>query len=238
MSTILRGFRLSVLTLSASVLVAAASGVTLTFDNLPNLPATDGSVDLFSANGGSMSYGGVTFLTGVSVVGSAYRVDPVSGPTFGIPHSGSFFLSNNASDATNGDHVMLSTNLVLTGAWFGQNEYYGFGGGADQITIFALNGATILGSVTFNLPDVIPGQPDPLSFVDTSAFLSLNGITGYQIDRRNPNPVNPTGANWVADDFQFQAVPEPGSLALLLAAGLGLAVALRRSGPQRRMALR
>ncbi|UUZ56330.1 hypothetical protein LP419_14615 [Massilia sp. H-1] len=48
----------------------------------------------------------------------------------------------------------------------------------------ALNGALELASVEFDLPESHPGQPEPLTFVDTSAFGALSGITGYRIDRR------------------------------------------------------
>ncbi len=205
-----------------------ASSATLSFDNLPVPPALSASVDFVSANGGSLSYGGVTWDPGLSVVGNAYRVDAVTpGPLFGVPHSGSYFITNNTSDASNGDRVTLTTNLILTGAWFGQNEYYGFGGGADQITIFALSGTTVLGSVVFPLPDNNPGQPEPLSFVDTSAFLALSGITGYRIDRHSL-AADPTTSNWVADDFQFQAVPEPAVPVLVAVLGSVLLEARRR----------
>ena len=114
--------------------------------------------------------------------------------------------------------MVLTTNLVLTSAWFGRNEYYGFGGGADQITLHALAGAAILGSVSFNLPELNPAQPEVLSKVDTSAFAALAGITGYRIDRHE---IGSQSGNWVADDFTFiAAVPEPG--VELLLAGLAL----------------
>lgn len=75
--------------------------------------------------------------------------------------------------------------------------------------------------MVFDLPELLPGEPEPLGFVDTSVFATLSGITGYRIDRRELGA--PFGGNWVADDFSFvaaTAVPEPPAWALL-AAGLG-----------------
>ena len=70
-------------------------------------------------------------------------------PLFGIAHSGHYFVSN----ATGAGGMTITTDKILTGAWFGRNQYYGFGeGGADQVTIVALNGANELGSVVFDLP--------------------------------------------------------------------------------------
>lgn len=145
------------------------------------------------------------------VVHKDYRVDTgTPGPLFGLPHSGDYFITNESTDG--GDQFTLQTTRVLTGAWFGRNEYYGYGAGADQITIYALQGATPLASVAFNLPENNPGQPEPLSFVDTSAFLALTGITGYRIDRHE---LGTQSGNWVADSFEFEPVPEPSAAASL-----------------------
>ncbi len=207
-------------------LAASASAVTIAFDDFSNLPALDARASILDANGGSVSYGGVTWDSRLSVVGRDYRTDAgTPGPLFGLPQSGDYFITQDTSAPLYGDGFTLATSMVLTGAWFGRNEYYGFGGGADQITIYALNGATELGSVVFDLPETAAGQPEPLSFVDTSAFLALSGITGYRIDRTNPNagPSSETSANWVADSFEFVAVPEPGAITLAALGGLAFA---------------
>jgi hypothetical protein len=102
-----------------------------------------------------------------------------------------------------------------------QNQYYGFGSGADQVTINALDGATVLASVVFDLPaPTVAGQPGLMGFADTSRFASLTGITGYRIDRHE---LGAQTGNWVADDFSFApaSVPEPSSLGL---SALGLLV--------------
>jgi hypothetical protein len=153
----------------------------ITFDDLPSLPATNSLTALSFANNNSDLYQGVTWDSRVTVVGDAYRVDTgTPGPLFGIPHSGHYFITNGGES---NDGILLTTNQVLRGAWFGQNQYYGFGSGADQVTINALHGATVLASVIFNLPaPSVAGQPGLMGFADTSSFASLTGITGYGID--------------------------------------------------------
>ena len=216
--------------------VTGAHAVTLGFDDLPTPPAINAATGLFFANNSSASYGGVVWESGFAVGGSQYRVDNGSivdpirppGPLFGIPRSGDYFLTNQGNGVSN-DAMLITTNLMLTSAWFGRNEYYGFGGGADQITIHALAGATILGSVSLDLPELNPAQPEVLSKIDTSAFASLAGITGYRIDRHE---IGSQSGNWVGDDFTFiAAVPEPGVELLLAGLALvGFVAARRRAG--------
>ncbi len=232
MKALLRLFALALATCAGT----ASHAVTLGFDDLPTPPAINAATGLFFANGNSATYGGVVWESGFAVGGSQYRVDTGStvdpirppGPLFGIPHSGDYFLTNQGNGVSN-DAMLITTSLVLTSAWFGRNEYYGFGGGADQITIHALAGVAILGSVSFNLPELNPAQPETLSMVDTSAFASLAGITGYRIDRRE---IGSQSGNWVADDFTFiAAVPEPGVELLLTGLVLvGFVAARRRVG--------
>jgi hypothetical protein len=192
----------------------------VTFDDLPSPPATNSSTGLFFANNNSSLYQGITWDSRVNVVGDAYRVDTTTpGPLFGIPHSGHFFITNGG---TSNDGILLTTDQVLMGAWFGQNQYYGFGSGADQVTINALSGATVLASVVFDLPaPLVAGQPGQMGFADTSIFASLTGITGYRIDRHE---LGAQTGNWVGDDFSFVAasVPEPTSLGLLMLGLLAL----------------
>jgi hypothetical protein len=219
--------------LLAGVLLVCASSagtaaVTLTFDDLPSPPATDTSTGIQFANGGSTLYQGVVWDSRLTVVGDEYRVQTAPpGPLFGIPHSGHYFVTNDNGivdgEFTN-DGIVLGTSLRLLGAWFGRNEYYGFGAGADQVTIHALGPAGILASLSFDLPSTNPGSPEPLSFFDTSAFASLTGITGYRIDRRE---LGSQAGNWVADDFVFAPVPEPEQY-LLLALGAPVVVSLAR----------
>ncbi|MCW5623471.1 MAG: PEP-CTERM sorting domain-containing protein [Burkholderiales bacterium] len=206
---------------------SGAHAAIATFDDLPAPPGVDAGVDLPFANGDSASYQGVIWDPRFRVVGEAYRIAD-DAPLFGIPKSAQYFVTNIAAtvgSSFNNDGLRLTTNLILTEAWFGQNEYYGFGGGADQITIHALQGDAVIGSVSLDLPDANPGEPEPLSRIDTSAFLALTGITGYRIDRRAQGEF---ADNWIADDFVFQApVPEPSTLALV-ALGLGAVVAMGR----------
>jgi hypothetical protein len=119
--------------------------------------------------------------------------------------------------------LRITTKNILTGAWFGRNEYYGFGeGGADQITIVALSiGDTELASVVFDLPEQAAGEPEVLKFMDTGIFSTLTGISGYRIDRRELGELS---GHWVADDFQFVSASEiPLPLPLnLMAVTIGL----------------
>lgn len=216
--------------LLAGALLACASSigtaaVTLSFDDLPTPPAVDTGTDIEFANGGSTSYQGVVWDSRLRVYGNAYRVDPPSGPLFGIPHSGQYFVTNGGNGV---DAITLTTSMPLLGAWFGRNEYYGFGAGADRVTIHALGTTGVLASLSFELPGGDTGQPEPLSFFDTSAFGSLAGITGYRIDRRE---LGTQSGNWVADDFIFAPVPEPEAY-LLMALGLpGVVWLARRRRP-------
>ncbi len=208
--------------LQASLLCAALAtssayaAVTASFDDLAFPPARNGVTGLQYTNASnSLIYQGVLWDAQFSVVGDEYRVSQ-SGPLFGLAHSGHYFVTNHGGQ--NG--MMISTDKVLTSAWFGRNQYYGYSeGGADQITIHALHGSNVLASVVFDLPESHPGQPEPLSLVDTSSFASLHGITGYRIDRRDMGVYS---GHWVADDFRFQevsSVPEPSTWAMM---GLGL----------------
>ncbi len=198
--------------LGALALVASGTthaGVLATFDDLATPPPLNDKTSLAEANNTSSVYEGILWDSRFLVVGDEYKLNS-SSPLFGIPHSPHYFVTN-GSDGASG--MTVTTGLVLTGAWFGRNEYYGFGSGVDQVTIVALAGATELGSVVFDLPETHAGQPEPLSFVNTGIFDNLTGITGYRIDRHDIG-----GGHWVADDFQFSEtnkVPEPATLALL-----------------------
>ncbi|MES2707796.1 MAG: hypothetical protein V4726_14485 [Verrucomicrobiota bacterium] len=196
--------------IAGCLIPAALPAATASFDDLfaPPLPDDSTGLRFTTAPGDGPLYAGVVWDDRVTVVGDEYKVDTVTpgAPFFGLPHSTHYFITNESTDGGNG--IMLTTNLLLSGAWFGRNEYYGFGGGAEAINIVALDGITPLASVFFALPENFDGQPEPLSFVDTSVFLSLSGVTGYRIDHAAPNEFD---HNWIADDFEFvNPVPEPG----------------------------
>jgi hypothetical protein len=196
------------------------AGVLATFDDLAAPPPVNDKTWLSEANNNSSVYDGILWDSRFAVIGDEYKVSPF-GQLFGIPHSPHYYVIN--GDGSSG--LTITTGLVLTGAWFGRNEYYGYGAGADQVTIVALSGVNQLSSVVFDLPVTNPGQPEPLSFVNTGIFGTMPGITGYRIDRRDTG-----GGHWVADDFQFSEtnkVPEPATI-LLLFGGL-IALGLRQN---------
>ena len=199
--------------LCASFCAASSHAAIASFDDLALPPALNAGSGLQYTNpSNSLLYQGVLWDERFSVFGDQYRVNSAGGPVFGVPHSGHYFVTNQGGASG----LTIQTNKILTSAWFGRNQYYGFGeGGADQITIIALQGSNALASVVFDLPDSHPGQAEPLSLVDTSSFSSLSGITGYRIERRE---LGSQSGHWVADDFQFSevsSIPEPTTLPLL-----------------------
>jgi hypothetical protein len=232
------------MTAAVSLLLSSSSAwagtFTIDFDNLPGLGSTVGSQSFADANGGSDTTQGVTFGSNFRVVGDQYRVGGATpNPAFGVPHSGHFFLAN--GNTPNND-LMITTTSVLLEAWFGRNEYYGYGGGATSVSVTAVGASGDLGTVSLNLPDTFPytgnlpdpnsgignGLPDPMVKLDTSSFQGLSGITGYRISRVDANVTN---GNWVADDFKFttpSTVPEPGSLVSLAIGLTGVALMRRR----------
>jgi len=210
--------------------IASASGAhagdfLATFDDLPNGPtAANPALPLNEAVNppvsGNATYGGVVWDSNFSVASVSYHISD-TGPAFGLSHSGQDYLTT----ATDG--VSITTSMVLTEAWFGRCQYYGFSNGTDQVTVNAMHFNQVLASVTLNLPLTDPGQPEPLVRMDTSSFLSLSGITGYTINR---DTVDPTyGANnWIGDDFNFVSVPESPSFAVVTAAALALGFSVSR----------
>lgn len=213
------------LILAALTTTTAHASTIATFDDLALPPALDSATGLQYTNASnSLLYQGVLWDARFGVVGDQYRVS-ASGPLFGIAHSGHYFVTNGNGQSG----LTITTDKVLTSAWFGRNQYYGFSeGGADQVTIVALRNGTALASVVFDLPESHPGQPEPLSKVDTSSFANLSGITGYRIDRRE---LGSQSGHWVADDFQFTSpVPEPETWGMMLLGLGGLAFARRRKG--------
>ena len=137
----------------------AQATVIATFDDLPGPPAIDKAKGLQFSNNNSLLYKGITWDGNFTVVGDQYRVDTVTpGPFFGQAHSSDYYVTNGGGN----EGLLITTNMVLTGAWFGPNEYYGFGRGADQITIVALSGVTELASIVHNLSTQSQCRPRPM----------------------------------------------------------------------------
>ena len=182
----------------------AQAAIVASFDDLALQPDVTTNIGLQYTNTiNSLIYQGILWDASFNVVGDQYRVGLPDQPLFGLPHSGHYFVTN--GDGRSG--LRITTNNILTGAWFGRNQYYGFSeGGADQITIIALStGDTELASVVFDLPEQAAGEPEVLKYVDTGIFMTLTGINGYRIDRRELGALS---GHWVADDFQFVSVSE------------------------------
>ena len=215
----------------ASCLSDAAwgAGFTIDFDHLPTLGATDGNQSIADANGGSNTIQGVTFAANFRVAGDQYRIGGAPpNPSFGVPHSGHYFLNNGN---TPNDDLVISAASVLTEAWFGRNEYYGYGGGASAVTVTALRGSLDLGSITLDLPDTFPytgnlpppndsignGLPDPMVRMDTSSFLGLVGISDPNWTTLNSHQGSDTRtaamtrrcAAWRADNWSWNRGTRP-----------------------------
>jgi len=164
------------------------------FEDIPQAPL-DGSIDISYINNEDPSYSGILWHE-LNIFGANYRVDTTTpGPLYGLPHSGIYALTNSGSTAT------IETDKILVGLWVGQNEYYGYGAGADQVTIHALDDqGDSLSSVTMDLPDNIEGEAEVLQWMDTRQFVTHSNITSYRIDRRE---IDSGGGHWVADDLNF-----------------------------------
>jgi len=169
----------------------------VSFDDLPLLPLLADKNQLRFANNDNPDYKGVVWDDGITVFGENYKIC-ADCPFFGDPRSGSYAITNH--DDLGG--ITLTTSKILLGFWAGQNEYYGYGGGSKQIIVHALDAdGKSLQSVSFDLPDSLQGLAEPLSYVDTSVFLTCSAIIqGYRIEKSQSCT---SDCNWVADDFTF-----------------------------------
>ncbi len=208
----------------------AAADFTVSFDNLSSEPTRNGAEALFYAAGGSQDQDGTPFVTvdGVGfdgflgVVGDQFVGDDGLGTDFyAAPHSGHYAIFNSQGQSP----ISLVTDRALLGAYFGRNDYGDGSFGADSVTVNALHGSNVLASDSLNLTSTT------LTYLDTSNFASLTGITGYQITR---SVSNGSPGHYIADDFTFAGdaapVPEASttvSFGLLLVLG-GLAVVTKR----------
>jgi hypothetical protein len=225
----------------------AAAPFTIGFEDaagIPNQAAPNNfqnaSNTFKDAYGGTDTVEGVTFSDSFVVFRNTYTNDVGGSDLFGAT-DGTFALANTDGNGDAGtgpfpaglDGLMLTTNDVLTGAYFGIVDYGNGSYGSDQVTVTAVGTGGDLGSVTLNLDT--SGAPT-LTKMDTSAFLTYSGqITGYRINRDiAPEFVGFGGGDYVADDFTFVApAPEPSSAAGLIIGLLTLiawVIAGRRSG--------
>jgi Ca2+-binding RTX toxin-like protein len=183
------------------------------FDDFPILPAINDYANLSDLNNGSNNYAGVQWDSRFQIVGRNYVELWVNqGPnTYAKPRSASF-----ASFNANGENgLALQTTKILTGAWFGRVDLGNGPYGATQIIIHALNGSNTLGTVSMALNSTTP------SFMDTSLFLNLPGITGYRIDRvAQSGGIASRLGSWIAEDFAF-ADPSASNFTYTLVSGSG-----------------
>ncbi len=173
----------------------AAQTTIVSFDDLPDKPLLTEAAQLKSANNDNTTYNDIVWDDGISIFGKSYKICEEC-PLFGKPRSGNYAITN-----YNVNNITLITSKILLGFWVGQNEYYGYGGGSNNITVHALdvNGNT-LKSIALTLPDNLPQEAEPLSYIDTSVFTNFSGIQSYRIES---NQSCVSGCNWVADDFTF-----------------------------------
>jgi hypothetical protein len=207
----------------------ASAGVVITFDDLPALPAVDAFASVTLASGGTGVISGVTFDSGLYVVGDGYVEQfQNTGGTQPFAHTDSGHYAIFNGSGVNG--VSLTTTQVLTSVWFGKPNFGASVGGASQVTVEAYHNTTLLGSVSLSLASTTLQQ------LDTSSFTALTGITGYKINRVASGVEPYGGSHWVADSFTFAApVPEPESVGLVVVAGLAAFAMVRQirrpSGP-------
>ncbi len=169
----------------------------VSFDDLARLPLLTENNQLRIANNDNPDYKGIVWGDGIAVFGKNFRICDDC-PFFGNPRSGNYAITNYNNDLGT---MALTTSKILVGFWAGQNEYYGYGGGSNQIIVHALDqNGNSLKSVSFDLPDSLQGLAEPLSYMDTSVFLTCSGIQSYSIEN---NETCTMDCNWVADDFTF-----------------------------------
>jgi hypothetical protein len=209
------------------VLVATLRGQTvINFDSLPSGPARTTFLSFSSSNNGSSTFAGVTFDSRFYVVGDQY-VEQFQNNGGSNPFIQPVTVHYGVFNDSGLDALTLTTPLVLTGVWFARPDFGNGVGGASAVMIKALNGATVLGSVSMNL-----NTGATMQFMDTSAFSSLSGITNYEIDRTATGLGPYGGGHFVADNFTFAAIPEPSAWAALGGVA-ALGWALRRRGGRR-----
>lgn len=179
----------------------------ITFDNLPNEPGPNAYSTLSQANGGS-TIDGVTFSPNAFVFGSQVSFDSPSDP-YVTPISGQYAFVPGLTAVTT-----LTTTKTLYGLDLGTVGLLNGQGGAKRFTVSAFDASgNVLGSVTTGL------SSPAMSFLDTSQFASLSGITGY--DLYGTGGMSP---DYAADNFTFSpaAVPEASTLVSLGLMLLGL----------------
>ena len=71
---------------------------------------------------------------------------PSPGPRFGLRKSGHYFVTNEPGIGVHrfySDGLSPTTMLIVTEVWPDRNEFYGFGSGADEVTVRALSGSSV-----------------------------------------------------------------------------------------------
>ncbi len=189
--------------LSAAVLCSslAANATVLQFNNLAafNAATTNNVVEANSAPAGSYTPIGNAVIRGITYPGYAYMVDPAYGPAYYGWGTGAVLLQ--ASSTT-----LRFAPTTAFAALFGSFEPYGAGMLVE------------VGGKHFNIGTA---QHPTLSFYGWTSDTPFTSVTLQ----------NAAGAYAVLDDVtraDATNMPEPGSLALMALAILGVAVAMRR----------
>jgi hypothetical protein len=198
---------------------------TLGFDP-PALPATT-SFSLVPNGYGGLNWDNVYYINQNYLVGSGYDHGTVSPPDAAFNGFGNVAT---VVDPTAGQFFNFDS-ADLTSAWISGLHVRVDGFNTN------ISGAVPLYSTTVT---VNPSAPTLFNFTTLGGFLGVNKLTFTSfVNPGDPSP-NPTGTEFVMDDFKFTSTPiggtpEPGSFVLAALGAGGLWLGARRKRATRRL---